>query len=69
MRNKIRWYLIKLANWIGTKEHFDFGEPIVAVVPHLNSLIVGTSSGLFKYKEKTKTFKRISRKEAGKGKW
>lgn len=58
MRNKIRWWLIILANFIGTKEHHDLGEPIVGLVTLGKKLFVATKGSLYLYKDKKYT--RIS---------
>lgn len=55
MRNKIRSWLIRLANWIGDGSYYDFGEPVIALVTFRKNLIIGTSNSLYKYDGKKYT--------------
>jgi hypothetical protein len=47
MKNKIRQWLINLANKIGDKDYYDFGEPITQVVVFGDTLIVSTKHSIY----------------------
>lgn len=57
MRNRIRNWLIDLANKIGTKEYYQFGEEIRGMVEHKGELIVFTEKQI--YKHDGKKFKNL----------
>lgn len=61
LRNRVRDFLIRLANDIGDKTYYDFGEPIVNGFTFKKKLIVFTKSGIYAL-GKGKTWTKVSRK-------
>jgi hypothetical protein len=49
MRNKIRWLIIRFANWIGTKEYYDLGSEITGLIAFNKNLFVATRYSVYKY--------------------
>lgn len=47
IRQRIRTWLIDLANRIGGKDHYDFGEPIVGISTYKNFLIAATKHSVW----------------------
>jgi hypothetical protein len=60
MRNKIRDILIRLANWIGDRGYYDFGEPIKYTQTWKDGLVVATSTKLF-FSDDGRTWKEINK--------
>ncbi len=57
MRNKLRWWLIKVANWIGnpnpcTEGYYDFGEPIKQTFSYGKWIVVSTERSIYYYNNK-----------------
>lgn len=59
MRNRIKHLLIRLGNFIGTKEQYDLGEPIIALLQFGKWLFVATRNSVYKTKGDGK-FKKVS---------
>ena len=59
MRNKIKGLLIILANWIGTKDYYDFGEQVIALQQFKGKLFVATKHTLYQMNEKKKTWSKV----------
>lgn len=51
MRNKIKQWLISLANAIGDKSYYDFGEPICHLVTYKDMLVVSTKNTVYYFKD------------------
>lgn len=60
MRNKIKRLLIRLANWIGDKTYYDFGDEIVGLRQFEDSLYVGTKGSVFRSKD-GKKWKKVGK--------
>ena len=51
VREKVRHWLIRLANRIGSGEYYDFGSPIISTFALKNVLIAATRSSIYGYKD------------------
>lgn len=49
MRQKIRFWLINLANKIGGQEYYQFGEEITGMLEHKKKLIVCTKTQMYSF--------------------
>lgn len=59
MRRELRWLLIRFANWVGgSKDYYDFGEPVVAMLEHKKSLVICTNKSIFTTKD-LKNYRKI----------